>query len=237
MPEDHFVEGSGLRKEYKVGSGRIKALDGLDISIRKGEMVALMGPSGSGKTTLLNMLGGLDRPDAGSVRVGKVELGRLNEGQRAAFRKRNVGFIFQFFNLIPSLTALENVMVPVMFESGSGPERGEDLLRRVGLGERLDHLPGELSGGERQRVAIARALMNDPSMILADEPTGNIDSDTAREILGLFKEMNTEGKTLVIATHDRMVSARCSRVVRMRDGRVFAGKKKVPSDAESEVKA
>jgi putative ABC transport system ATP-binding protein len=225
MPDEYFMEATGLHKVYRVGGSDVKALDGLDVSIRKGEMIALMGPSGSGKTTLLNMIGGLDHPDSGSVRVGKVVLTKLNEGQRAAFRKRNVGFIFQFFNLIPSLTALENVLVPVMFEKGTYTDRGIAILKRVGLGERLEHLPGELSGGERQRVAIARALMNDPSLILADEPTGNIDSDTAREILNLFKDLNAEGKTLVIATHDRMVSGRCSRVVRMRDGHIHTGKR------------
>lgn len=223
MAEGPFIEATGLVKRYKVGASVVNALDGMDLALHKGDMCALMGPSGSGKTTLLNMLGGLDSPDEGSVRIGRIELARLNEGQRAAFRRSNVGFIFQFFNLIPSLTALENVLVPVMFERENRTKKATDLLERVGLGKRLDHLPGELSGGERQRVAIARALINDPVLVLADEPTGNIDSDTAREIVSLFRELNSEGKTLVLATHDRMVAGRAGRVIKMRDGKVRGG--------------
>lgn len=231
MSDGQFITVEGVRKTYKVGGSNVNALDGLDVTLAKGEMCTLMGPSGSGKTTLLNMLGGLDVPDEGTVRIGKVELTRLNEGQRAAFRRGNVGFIFQFFNLIPSLTALENVLVPVMFDRGDKSGRARELLERVGLSNRADHLPGELSGGERQRVAIARALVNDPSLILADEPTGNIDSETAREIVSLFRELNSEGKTLILATHDRLVASRAGRNLRMRDGRIVRGgaPKKAPA--------
>lgn len=224
MPREPFIVLEDVSKGYKVGGQSVNALDHLTITIDKGDMCALMGPSGAGKTTLLNMIGGLDVPDSGKVKVGNLDLSRLNEMQRASFRKRNVGFIFQFYNLIPSLTAYENVLVPVMFERDQRRGRAEDLLDRMGLSRRLDHLPSELSGGEKQRVAIARALMNDPPLILADEPTGNIDSETAREIVSLFRQLNDEGKTLILATHDRMVAGKARSMLRMRDGRLSGGK-------------
>jgi len=225
MSEGPFIDAVNLRKSYKVGGNRVKALDGFSISLDEGEMCALMGPSGSGKTTLLNIIGGLDSADSGTVMVGNIDVGKLNERQRALFRKKNVGFIFQFFNLIPSLTAMENVLVPQMFESGRSGGRAEELLERVGLRDRMDHLPRMLSGGERQRVAIARSLINDPKIILADEPTGNIDSETAKAIVSLFKELNDEGKTMILATHDRLVAGRARTMVRIRDGRVQRGKR------------
>jgi len=221
-----FISVRSVVKEYRVGDSTVRALDGMDMEIDEGDMVALMGPSGAGKTTLLNMIGGLDSPDRGSVIVKGMEISSLNEGQRALFRKNNVGFIFQFFNLIPSLTALENVLVPVMFDRDPPFDRAVELLERVGLSGRMDHVPGRLSGGERQRVAIARALINDPMIVLADEPTGNIDSVTAREIVSLFRELNDEGKTMIMATHDRLVSARARSVIKMRDGHVVRGKAK-----------
>ncbi|MBN1389082.1 MAG: ABC transporter ATP-binding protein [Candidatus Thermoplasmatota archaeon] len=224
MPDRPFIETIDVVKTYKVGSSMVTALDHFSIGIEEGEMVAIMGPSGSGKTSLLNMIGGLDRPDSGAVRVKEVEINRLGEEQRARFRKNNIGFIFQFFNLIPSLTAIENVLVPVMFERETPVKRAGELLERVGLGDRFDHLPGMLSGGERQRVAIARALINDPMLILADEPTGNIDSETAREIVSLFRELNDEGKTLILATHDRIVAGRAKVMIKIRDGRMVRGK-------------
>lgn len=224
MQDRPFIEAVDLVKRYNVGSSIVKALDRFSLEVEEGEMVAIMGPSGSGKTTLLNILGGLDSPDSGMVRVKDVDLDKLNEEQRAKFRKYNVGFIFQFFNLIPSLTAIENVLVPVMFEREIPTKRARDLLERVGLGNRFDHLPGMLSGGERQRVAIARALINDPILILADEPTGNIDSETARDIVSLFKELNDEGKTLILATHDRIVAGRAKVMIKVRDGKIARGK-------------
>jgi putative ABC transport system ATP-binding protein len=224
MDEDGFISVREAVKEYRVGNSTVRALDRMDLDIQEGEMVAIMGPSGAGKTTLLNIIGGLDSPDSGSVLINGIEISALNEGQRAQFRKNNVGFIFQFFNLIPSLTALENVLVPVMFERDPPYKRALSLLERVGLKERMDHVPGRLSGGERQRVAIARALINDPILILADEPTGNIDSETAREIVGLFKELNEEGKTLLLATHDRLVAGRAKTMIRIRDGQIKKGK-------------
>jgi putative ABC transport system ATP-binding protein len=224
MQDRPFVEAMDLVKRYRVGGSIVKALDKFSLEVEEGEMVAIMGPSGSGKTSLLNILGGLDSPDSGSVRVKDVDLNDLNEEQRAKFRKHNVGFIFQFFNLIPSLTAIENVLVPVMFQKDAPTKRARDLLERVGLGDRFDHLPGMLSGGERQRVAIARALINDPVLILADEPTGNIDSETAREIVSLFKELNDEGKTLILATHDRLVAGRAKTMIKVRDGKIARAK-------------
>ncbi|MCU0799224.1 MAG: ABC transporter ATP-binding protein [Candidatus Thermoplasmatota archaeon] len=220
MPREPFILLEDVSKGYSVGGQPVHALDHLTLSIDKGDMCALMGPSGAGKTTLLNMIGGLDVPDSGKVMVGGLDLSRLNEMQRASFRKRNVGFIFQFYNLIPSLTAYENVLVPVMFERDQRRSRAEELLDRMGLSRRMDHRPSELSGGERQRVAIARALMNDPPLILADEPTGNIDSETAREIVSLFRQLNDEGKTLIMATHDRMMAGKARSMLRMRDGRI-----------------
>ncbi len=224
MVDGEFISVRNAVKEYRMGSSIVRALDGMDLEINEGEMVAIMGPSGAGKTTLLNIIGGLDSPDSGKVLIKNMEISSLGEGQRAHFRKNNVGFIFQFFNLIPSLTALENVLVPVMFDRDPPYKRALSLLERVGLKDRMDHVPGKLSGGERQRVAIARALINDPILILADEPTGNIDSETAREIVGLFKELNEEGKTLLLATHDRLVAGRARSMVRVRDGRIVKGK-------------
>lgn len=224
MDEIPFISATGIKKNYTTGGGVVKALNGMDLEIEEGEMVAIMGPSGAGKTTLLNMIGGLDSPDKGKVLINNIEISSLNESQRAKFRKQNVGFIFQFFNLIPSLTALENVLVPVMFDKDPPYQRGADLLVRMGLEERMDHVPGKLSGGERQRVAIARALINDPMIILADEPTGNIDSETAKAIVALFKELNEEGKTLLLATHDRLVAGRAKTMIKMRDGHVVRGK-------------
>jgi len=224
MDEEAFISVRQAVKEYKMGNNTVRALNGMEFEVEEGEMVAIMGPSGAGKTTLLNVIGGLDSPDKGKVVVKGMEISSLNEGQRASFRKNNVGFIFQFFNLIPSLTALENVLVPVMFDRDPPFDRGVELLERVGLKDRMDHLPGELSGGERQRVAIARSLINDPILILADEPTGNIDSETAREIVALFKELNDEGKTLLLATHDRLVAGRARLMIKVRDGKIVKGK-------------
>jgi putative ABC transport system ATP-binding protein len=233
MLDRPYIEAIDLVKKYKVGSSTVTALDNFSLDVEEGEMVAIMGPSGSGKTSLLNIIGGLDNPDRGKVRVGDVSLNKLNEEQRARFRKHNVGFIFQFFNLIPSLTAIENVLVPVMFESNVPVRRARDLLERVGLAERFDHLPGMLSGGERQRVAIARALINDPMIVLADEPTGNIDSETAREIVQLFRELNEEGKTMLLATHDRIVAGRAKTMIKIRDGHLVRGKAHSTSDMVS----
>ncbi|MGA1866784.1 MAG: ABC transporter ATP-binding protein, partial [Thermoplasmatota archaeon] len=189
MPDRPLIETVDLVKTYRVGSSIVRALDHFSIDIEEGEMVAIMGPSGSGKTSLLNLIGALDRPDSGTVRVKNVEMNRLGEEQRARFRKHNIGFIFQFFNLIPSLTAIENVLVPIMFEKEIPTRRAAELLERVGLGDRFDHLPGMLSGGERQRVAIARALINEPPVIIADEPTAHLDTHLSREFMAIVARL------------------------------------------------
>ena len=213
----------GLTREYGTGSSAVRALGGVDLSIRPGEFVAVSGPSGSGKSTLLHLLGGLDTPTGGTVEVLGKRLDRMGPDELARFRLENVGFVFQFFNLIPSLTAGQNVAVSKMFAGGDPLHRAMELLDDVGLGERAGHLPSELSGGEMQRVAIARALMNDPSMILADEPTGNLDSSTGKGILSLFRKLNTKGKTVVLVTHDPGVAKMAHRFVELRDG-LLAGR-------------
>jgi putative ABC transport system ATP-binding protein len=208
----------GLAREYGTGSSAVTALGGVDLSIREGEFVAVSGPSGSGKSTLLHLLGGLDTPTGGTVEVMGKRLDRMGPDELARFRLENVGFVFQFFNLIPSLTAGQNVAVSRMFAGGDPLPRAMELLEEVGLGERAGHLPSELSGGEMQRVAIARALMNDPAIILADEPTGNLDSTTGKEVLALFRKLNRKGKTAVLVTHDPGVAKMAHRFVELRDG-------------------
>lgn len=221
-----LIELTGVERRYLLGGSTVGALRGVDLTIRRGEVVALTGPSGSGKSTLLNLLGGLDRPTAGTVRVAGLDLGRASERQLTAHRRQVVGFVFQSFNLLPRLRAVENVELPLLWSGVSPSERRRRaiaLLERVQLGHRLRHLPSELSGGEQQRVAIARALAADPQVLLADEPTGNLDTATGREILALLSELNRERKlTIVIVTHDPEVAAVAHRQVRLRDGRVEA---------------
>ena len=202
-------------------------LNGVSLSIARGEMVALMGASGSGKTTLINLLGYLDRPTSGRHRVAGQDVTQLGEAERAWLRGSQIGFVFQNFNLLPRMTALENVMMPFMygthdFSDRECRERARALLKRVGLGDRVEHEPSRLSGGEQQRVAIARALINRCSVLIADEPTGNLDSKTGEEILALFRQLNIEdGLTIVLVTHDPAVAAHADRIIRMRDGLVF----------------
>jgi putative ABC transport system ATP-binding protein len=213
-----------IEKSYLVGGLAVAALRGVDLTVAKGELVALVGPSGCGKTTLLHLLGGLDRPSAGRVFVAGVELATLSDDALADLRRERLGFVFQTYNLFPVLSARENVEVPLSLRGASRAERRERataLLATVGLAERAEHRPSELSGGERQRVAIARALANRPEVILLDEPTGDLDSRTGGEVLALLVRLVAEqGTTLVVATHDTKVAAAAGRVVRMRDGRV-----------------
>jgi putative ABC transport system ATP-binding protein len=215
----------GLEQTYLSGGRPLQVLHAVDLEIEAEAFVAIVGPSGSGKTTLLGLLAGLDRPSAGSVRIGDVDLGSLTEDQRARFRAENVGFVFQTFHLIPTLTALENVRVPLEL-SGDGDAatiraRAEALLERVGLAGRTHHYPAQLSGGEQQRVAIARAFANRPRILFADEPTGNLDAETGQRIVDLLVELNREARTtLVLVTHDRDLAARARRVVRLAGGRV-----------------
>lgn len=220
---DTAIEASGLAKVYWDGSRKLEILKDVTFSIRAGEGVAIWGPSGSGKTTLLNLLSGLDRPDAGSVKLGGTDVHRLGEREKAQFRNRNIGFIFQFYHLLPEFTALENVMLPARV--GGEPEaaarpRAEALLRRVGLSHRLGHHPAELSGGEQQRAAIARALMNDPAFLFCDEPTGNLDPRTAAETAELLSGcFRSEKKTVVVVTHDERIAKMADRVWSMTAGR------------------
>jgi len=221
---DPGLQAIGLTKSYALGRRTLDVLRGVDLTVARGDFVALRGASGAGKSTLLHLLGGLDRPDAGQVTVGHQRLAALSSTALTAFRNRHVGFIFQSYHLLPELDALENVMLParmarVPFEAAR--QRAAELLWRVGLGERLEHLPPELSGGEQQRVALARCLINNPDVVLADEPTGNLDSKTGSAVLELLLDLRTErGTTLVIATHDASVAARAQRVVDMVDGRL-----------------
>jgi len=218
-----MIRAQGLTKTYASGDRSLTVLDGVDLEIEDRSMVAVVGPSGSGKTTLLGLLAGLDRPSAGSVVLDGQPLGELTEDQRAEFRSRKVGFVFQTFHLLPTLTALENVLVPLELQ-GRGREavgRAEDLLQRVGLGDRLEHYPSQLSGGEQQRVALARAFANEPRILFADEPTGNLDVDTGATIVAMLEELNRDAETtLVLVTHDLGLAERAHRVVRLSGGRL-----------------
>jgi len=221
-----FVTVSGLDKGYQVARGVLPVLRGLDLSVDKGEMLAIVGASGVGKSTLLHVLGGLDRYDAGTIRLGDVDLGGLDADALVAFRNRAVGFVFQFHHLLPEFTAQENAEMPMRIAGLGAVERrarAETLLRRVGLGDRLTHRPGMLSGGEQQRVAVARALAMHPSVLLADEPTGDLDEHTASELHGLLREMHRErGLTSIIATHNLRLAGACDRVLRLEEGRLAA---------------
>ncbi|WP_323675234.1 ABC transporter ATP-binding protein [Halorubellus sp. PRR65] len=210
------------RKTYQLGEP-VHALDGVTVDVPRGSYTAVMGPSGSGKSTLMNLVGCLDTPTSGSVLVDGADVGAMNDRERTRLRGEQVGFVFQTFNLMPRLTAVENVALPLVFRGVSKDERHERaaaILERVGLGDRLEHAPNELSGGQRQRVAIARALVNDPAILLADEPTGNLDSETGANILDLFDELKAEGNTLVMVTHERDVAERADRIVHLLDGQI-----------------
>lgn len=218
------VQVSDVVKTYPLGSGEVVAVDHLDLDIAQGEFVAIVGRSGSGKTTLLNLLAGIDRPTSGTVRVAGADLGSLSESGLAAWRGGNVGLVFQFFQLLPTLTVVENVMLPMdfarKFPVGERRDRARRLLDRVGIAEQADKLPATLSGGQQQRAAIARALANDPPILLADEPTGNLDSHTADAVLTLFAELNAEGRTIVVVTHERDIRSIVGREVTLVDGRI-----------------
>ena len=220
-----------VARYYGFGHSLIRAIDGINISVREGEFVAIMGPSGSGKSTSMNLVGALDLATKGDIYLDGENIEKLHESDLANIRGRKIGFIFQQFNLIPNLTALENVILPMIFQ-GRGLreriERGEELLRMVGLGERMDHYPGQLSGGEQQRVAIARALSNDPDVILADEPTGNLDSKTGELVLNFLDNCNKKGKTIVMITHDRDLALKHADIIFwIRDGKVIKVTKKI----------
>src|SRR5437870_6865572 len=221
---EYIVRTKNLAKEYVMGGQTLRALDNVQLDIIRGEYISLMGPSGSGKSTLFNMIGGLDKPTEGSVFIDEVDMAQLDANELAYLRCRRIGYIFQTFNLIPVMTALENVTLPMVFAglpSDDAAQKGIDLLKTVGLGERLHHKPSELSGGQQQRVAIARSFANDPIIILADEPTGNLDLKTGKEIIDLLRIMNKErGVTIISATHDLKMVDVSDRVVWIRDGQV-----------------
>jgi len=221
---EFIVRTKGLTKEYKMGETIVRALRGVDLDVRRGEYLSIMGPSGSGKSTLFNMVGGLDKPSSGTCFIEEVDMAQLDAFELAWLRCRKIGYIFQTFNLIPVMTALENVTLPMIFAGMSTDEmmdRGRTLLELVGLGDRLHHKPFELSGGQQQRVAVARALANSPAIILADEPTGNLDLQTGKEIIELLKELNVEsGVTIISATHDLKMIDVSDRIVHIRDGNV-----------------
>ena len=219
-----FVSATGLNKSYNVTGKRLHVLRDLDLSVEQGEMVAIMGASGVGKSTLLHVLGGLDVIDSGQVRVGAHEIATMNDEARVAFRNRHIGFVFQFHHLLPEFTAIENAMMPMRIARVSvaaAQPRAEALLQRVGLGDRLDHRPGMLSGGEQQRVAVSRALVMQPSLLLADEPTGDLDEATADALHQLLRTMHAEfGLTAIIATHNPRLAAQCDRTLRLEGGRL-----------------
>ena len=222
---DHIVNALGVHKIYRTAKLEVRALNGVDLQVRRGEMVAIMGPSGCGKTTLLNCLAGLDDIDHGEVHLDGLDIHQLSDRKRSDHRSRKMGFIFQFFNLLPVLDAVENVEFPLLV-AGVGPSEAHraaaDMLDQVGLADRLDHKPAELSAGQQQRVAIARALVNGPIIVWADEPTGNLDSDTSAEVMDLLVRLNKErDQTLVMVTHDAAVSERAHRVVQMSDGSIL----------------
>ena len=218
-----MIAAAGLFKIYRLGDQEIRALDGVDFAVDAGEMVAITGASGSGKSTLMNILGCLDRPDAGTYFLAGEDVSCLSGDRLASIRNRRIGFIFQTFNLLPRMSALENVELPLLYAGRRGARTdAERALETVGLKDRMDHEPNQLSGGQRQRVAVARALVTDPAILLADEPTGNLDSRTGQEILELFRKLNEDGRTILVVTHDAGVAAHCTRRVHLADGRVVA---------------
>ena len=219
-----IIETQNLRKTYHLGDTTVHALDGVDIHVREGEMVAITGPSGSGKSTLMHILGCLDRPDGGQYLLAGEDVSSLSKDRLARIRNQRIGFVFQSFNLLPRVSALENVELPLLYAGLSGArDRATAALETVGLAGRMAHEPNQLSGGQRQRVAIARAIVTDPSMILADEPTGNLDSRTGDEVLALLERLHEGGRTIVMVTHEDYVADHCQRQIRFRDGRVVDG--------------
>lgn len=220
----HIIQVKNLTKIFKEGV-EIKALDGIDLEIKSGEMVAIMGPSGSGKSTLMNIIGLLDRPTAGEVIIDNENVSlKMSDKKQALFRSKKIGFVFQTFNLLPKISAIQNVILPTSYikeKKELSKKKAEKLLTEVGLKKRINQKPPKLSGGEKQRVAIARALINDPEIILADEPTGNLDSKSGQEIISILKNLNKKGKTIVVITHDEKIAKQCERVVKLLDGKLL----------------
>ncbi len=225
-----------LRKIYRMGEVEVRALDGLDLEVEAGDYLAIMGPSGSGKSTLMNLIGCLDTPTSGEYILNNQRVSDLDDGELASIRNHEIGFVFQTFNLLARATALANVELPLIYARVPARERhrrARETLERVGLGDRAKHQPNELSGGQQGRVAVARALINDPSILLADEPTGNLDSKTSQEIMELFDELNAAGNTLIVVTHEADIAAHARRVVRMLDGKVVEDERTSGTEAAS----
>ena len=235
-----LIEMEGIEKTYVVGEEKVRALRGVTLTIDRGEYVAIMGPSGSGKSTLMNVIGCLDTPSAGTYRLNGTVVGEMADDDLARIRNREIGFVFQTFNLLPRTSALEQVELPLVYSGIPRRERRErsvQALQRVNLDDRMHHNPNELSGGQRQRVAIARALVTRPALLLADEPTGNLDSQTGEDIMKLFRILNDEGNTILLVTHEEDIAAHARRIVRIRDGRIFDDRPNDSSRAEAVARA
>jgi putative ABC transport system ATP-binding protein len=236
-----MIQVEDIKKTYAKGNVVTEVLKGISFRIEEKEFVSIMGPSGTGKSTLMNILGAMDKPSSGCYSLGGVDIATLNDDDLSLLRNRSIGFVFQQFHLLERATVLRNVMLPLVYEDGAGGnsrQRGEDVVRAVGLEERMNYRPTELSGGQQQRVAIARALVTDPVILLADEPTGNLDYRNGLEILSLFQQLNREGRTIVMITHDREVAEYAQRVLVLQDGRIAEDRKvETPRDAEKELQA
>jgi len=218
-----IIKLKNVHKDYQMGDSIIHAVEAINLDIKKGDFLAIVGPSGSGKSTMMNLVGALDLATHGDIFLDNLNIEHLDESELAQIRGKRIGFIFQTFNLMPTLNVLENVALPMIFQGVARDERIEratELLKKVGLSHRLEHLPNELSGGERQRVAIARALANNPEVILADEPTGNLDSKTGEQIIKLFKDLNKEGKTIIVVTHDVNIAKQANKIIKLKDGEI-----------------
>ncbi len=220
---ENLIELKKVKKYYEMGDETVKALDGINVQIKKGDFIAIVGPSGSGKSTMMNMIGALDLATEGEIYLDNEDIEDMDESELAQIRGRKIGFVFQTFNLIPTLTASENILLPMIFQEVSEEEqkdRLDEILKKVQLEHRKTHLPNELSGGERQRVAIARALANNPDVILADEPTGNLDSKTGKEIMKIFSDLNKQGTTIILVTHDPTLTKYASKILKLKDGKL-----------------
>ena len=229
-----IIEISNLKRDFALGNQIVKVLKGINLNVNKNEYVALMGPSGSGKSTLMNLLGCLDTPTSGTYVLNNKDVSKLTDDELAEIRNQEIGFVFQTFNLLPRSTALDNVSLPLVYaglDKASREARATEVLTQVGLADRMDHRPNQLSGGQRQRVAVARAMVNKPSIILADEPTGNLDSVTSVEIMKLFKEIHKQGNTIIVVTHEEEIAAHAERIIRLTDGVITTDEKIVKAEA------